>query len=84
MAIVIEVKSKLKEIIDIGKSGKNFGNGRFIRNILEKARVKQASRLVQNQLLKTCEIDYLKPEDFELPAKESGRIKPIIYYYIIL
>ena len=38
---ISKCETKLKEIIRMGKIGeKNFGNGRFIRNVLEKARIK--------------------------------------------
>lgn len=59
---------KIKEIIAIAKSKeKNFGNGRFVRNILEKARMKQATRLVNEDKMYGENIKILKPEDFELP-----------------
>ena len=59
-------EDKLKQIFQQGVLEQNFGNGRFVRNVLEKARVKQASRLVNNNLLNSEELNVLKPEDFEL------------------
>ena len=63
-------KDTLKEIIQIGKNNKNFGNGRFIRNVLEHALINQANRIVTENKLDTDEINKLLPEDFELPEVE--------------
>lgn len=70
---ISKCSKKLLEIIKIGKQNKNFGNGRFIRNILERARVKQATRIVKENKLNSDELNVLMPDDFELPTKvEAG------------
>ena len=43
----IDFKNKVQEILEKEKLEPNFGNARVIRNILEKAYLKQASRLSQ-------------------------------------
>lgn len=64
--------NKIRELITIGKrQDKNFGNGRFIRSILEKARMKQASRLVAEDKLFGENLRLLKPVDFEIPKVEG-------------
>jgi hypothetical protein len=51
----------------------NFGNGRFARNLFEKARMKQASRLVAMNVDNVTkeEISMLLADDFEMPV--SGK-----------
>ena len=57
----------------------DFGNGRFARNIIEKARLKQAQRLIKVDIPNvSCEeIKALLPEDFELSEKQSPSINKI-------
>ena len=65
-------EDKIKEIITIGKNNeKNFGNGRFVRNLLEKARMQQASRLVKEDKMFGENLKILKPDDFELPTYQK-------------
>lgn len=64
-------KSKLKQIISMGKQQKNFGNGRFVRNVIEHARIKQATRIVNENKLNGDEINTLLPVDFELPQNNE-------------
>lgn len=66
-----ECEEKIKNIIKLGKNSKNFGNGRFIRSMLEKARMKQATRLVNEDKMFGENLNILKPEDFELPKVEE-------------
>lgn len=62
---------RLREIIKQGKQSKNFGNGRFVRNVLERARVKQASRIIKENKLDSDELNMLEPVDFEIPEKSE-------------
>ena len=67
---------KLEEVFEIAVNNPNFGNGRFARNVVEKARMAQAERL--------CAMDYdavtskvlstLIDEDIEMPV-ESEKVK---------
>jgi len=56
----------VKSIITSGCRQENFGNGRYVRNILDKAKMKQASRLVATnaKTLGNNDICALKNEDF--------------------
>lgn len=63
--------SKVDDIIRCTMHSENFGNGRFIRNLFEKAKMRQASRLVE---LVGTDVDdnYIRAlvaDDFEMPAE---------------
>lgn len=68
---ISQSEEKIKEIISSAKNLKNFGNGRFIRSMLEKARMKQASRLVKENRLNAENAKILLPQDFEMPKVEE-------------
>lgn len=69
---ITQCEEKIKEIITIAKNNeKNFGNGRFVRNILEKARMRQASRLVKEDKMYGENLRILKPDDFEKPTYQE-------------
>ncbi len=58
----------------------DFGNGRYIRNLIERAKMKQATRLVQmNPQQMTREtVTYLESEDFEFPQKPQTNKRRLI------
>ena len=64
-------EDKIKNIISIGKNQENFGNGRFVRSMLEKARMKQAGRLIMEDKLFGENLRILKPDDFEISKPEE-------------
>ena len=73
------VKDKLVPILEKAAKNPAFGNGRFVRNMIEKAKMKQASRLVQGDVsaVTIAQIQTLTAEDFEEPegaGKEEKRI----------
>ena len=70
---ISQCEEKIREIISLNKDDKNFGNGRFVRNILEKARMKQATRLVNENLLHTSKMRELLPEDIDMPIKKADK-----------
>lgn len=61
---------KLKKAIIVARGAKDFGNGRFVRNIFEKSVLKQAARLMQdtkkaeNSTFTKEELTTIKAEDF--------------------
>lgn len=67
-----DCQDKIKQIIRLGKREKNFGNGRFVRNMLEHALVNQATRLVNENQLNDEHISTILPQDFELPKTEKS------------
>ena len=46
MRIADEPALKLENIFDVAKRQPDFGNGRYARNVIEKAQVKHAAKLV--------------------------------------
>jgi AAA+ superfamily predicted ATPase len=79
LKLAADVKEKLKPIYEAAMKDHDFGNGRFARNIFEKAVMKQASRLVAMDVdeVTSAEVGLLIADDFEAPAaasKEKRRI----------
>ena len=67
---------RVKSIIASGCRQGNFGNGRYVRNILDKAKMKQASRLVaKNSLFITNDnINILTSDDFDFLTPEYMKV----------
>lgn len=63
------VCEKLTPIFEIAMKQGDFGNGRYARNLFEKAVMKQATRLVAMDVdnVTDRDIEWLLPEDFEVP-----------------
>ena len=69
--------NKLALLFDSAKKSPDFGNGRFVRNALEKARMAQAGRLLGSDIDSLTNADLLTicEEDIEtLPAKSAEAI----------
>jgi adenylate kinase family enzyme len=64
-----ETKDKLTQIFSEAIKHKDFGNGRFVRNIYEKAKMKQAGRLIamNPDAVTNVDITTLTSEDFDVP-----------------
>ena len=76
MTLSADINDKCREIFEQASKIDNIGNGRFVRNLLEQAQMKQASRIMQEYNGK--EIDRhilleLKAEDFEVNAVKQYR-----------
>jgi len=73
------VREKLLPIYESALKTEDFGNGRFARNMLEKAVMNQASRLVSMDIDSVTgnDIEMLSADDFEAPAAKP-RTKPTI------
>ncbi len=63
------VDSKVRTIVRQAMSIKDFGNGRFIRNMFEKARMAEASRIMamDDNDVEADTINTLIADDFEIP-----------------
>lgn len=70
----------IKKHIAGAKGKKDFGNGRFIRNLVESARVKQATRLVESDMLNLSNAFELLPEDFGEPIKTKNNFLMGFHY----
>lgn len=64
-----EALTKLSEIFDTARKDKDFGNGRFVRNMIEKSRMEQASRLVKMDFdsIKKSDLLTISSEDIQAP-----------------
>ncbi len=67
-------EEKCRAIFEIACKNAEFGNGRFVRNVLEQAIIKQSSRLVseyRNNNVDKKMISVLSASDFEINAAET-------------
>lgn len=66
LKISAEVVEKCRKIFAEVYRKKNFGNGRFVRNLLEQAILNQSQRILrENKKVSRDELLTLKPEDFD-------------------
>ena len=72
-------REKICAIFEEARRQSDFGNGRFARNLVEKAKMAQAQRLMQKDIdcLTDKDLRLLLAEDFEAPTKKSTEILPI-------
>ena len=70
MILADDAKDKLREIFGIALKESDFGNGRYVRNVLEKAKMAQASRLVAMDYgsVSSEDIKTIVASDIEMPA----------------
>ena len=68
-----EAEEKLLSIYADARKDKAFGNGRFARNLLEKAKFNQANRFMQKDLrfVSNDEICTLAADDFDYEIKKE-------------
>ena len=61
---------KLEKVFDAAKANEDFGNGRYVRNIFEQAKMNQASRLLEMDFesITTEEITTIMADDIVIPA----------------
>ncbi len=67
--------SKLNAVFESARSSSDFGNGRFARNVIEKAKMAQANRLVtmQPEDITDCDIVTIHAEDIEAPIPHQEK-----------
>ena len=68
------VEEKCMEVFKRAAKQKDYGNGRFVRNLLEQAMLAQSSRLAmgyKNSRISRKSLITLKPEDFEVNASKQ-------------
>ena len=65
-----EAERKLLGVFNTAKSTSDFGNGRYARNVIEKAKMRQATRLLEKgfDLVTSEDLTTLRAEDIEIPA----------------
>lgn len=74
-------REKLSGIFEKARETSDFGNGRFARNLVEKAKMSQAQRLMQKEpdRITDHELTTLCAEDFEAPVWSAPRAGGIGY-----
>lgn len=78
MEFMEDAKKKLETVIGAARIQEDFGNGRYVRNIVEKARMAQASRLVKMDMdsLSSQKLTAIYGEDIpDLPTEKKGMRK---------
>ena len=77
MKIDNDAYDKLTKAFDIAKANEDFGNGRYVRNVFEQAKMNQASRLLEKDVeaITTEEITTITADDIVIPeiAKPQKR-----------
>lgn len=76
--LTVGAQKKLGELFEEARKDSDFGNGRYVRNVLEQAKMAQASRLLRMDLDAVTKEDVatLTEEDIRIPetaAKEPAR-----------
>ena len=69
-----EAEKKCRGIFESACKNEEFGNGRFVRNVLEQAIIKQSSRIVsecQNETYDKKIISTLSASDFDINAAKT-------------
>lgn len=71
MQFTDEAKVKLKDLFIESKKSADFGNGRFVRNVFEKAKMEQANRLVNMNYADVTDgvLSTLTASDIVIPEK---------------
>ncbi len=70
---------RIKGIMEEASTQSDFGNGRYVRNVIEKARMAQSSRLVRMDFdsISQDDIKTIRAEDIEIPVKAKKTVNKI-------
>jgi Holliday junction resolvasome RuvABC ATP-dependent DNA helicase subunit len=73
------VADKLLPILSVAMNEPDFGNGRYVRNVFERAKMKQASRLISMDVdnITKDELIMLTADDFSPPPANRQKIEKI-------
>jgi len=79
IAFEAQAQSRLAAVFAAARSNADFGNGRYVRNVFEKARMAQASRLIAKGAdnVTAKDIATLCAEDIEMPGVQAKTEKRI-------
>ena len=74
MKIDKEARNKLERAFDEARTVADFGNGRYVRNIFEQAKMNQASRLLEGDIdeLTTEEVVTITADDIIIPKSTAA------------
>lgn len=70
---------KVREIMECAVREDDFGNGRFVRNVIEKAKMAQSSRLVHMDIESVTKDDVMRicAEDIDIPEINTKEVRRI-------
>ena len=79
MKIETSALEKLERAFDAAKNNTDFGNGRYVRNVFEQAKMNQASRLLEKdyESITSDEITTITEEDIVIPETKKGKMRRI-------
>ena len=79
MVIDEEAMDRIKGIMEDACTQPDFGNGRYVRNVIEKARMAQSSRLVHMDFdsISQDDIKTIRTEDIEAPVRVKKTVNKI-------
>ena len=80
LRITEEAMDKLKTIYEAACLRPGFGNGRFVRNMIERARIAQADRLLRSNVdaISSVDMQTIRAEDIEyVPERAASMTRPI-------
>lgn len=77
LTLTDEACDKLTKLFDTARTENDFGNGRYVRNVIEKARMAQATRLLSMEYdqIKSRDIVTITAEDIEIPERTPSAEK---------
>ena len=72
-----DAREKLHDVFSIALKEDDFGNGRFVRNVIEKAKMAQASRLVAMDYsnITSEDVKTIVASDIEMPVTKIKTVK---------
>lgn len=78
-----QAREKLTAVFETARRQADFGNGRYVRNMIEKAKIAQATRLIAADYESVTQKDIITlcAEDIETP-KFSAQVKPKIGFSV--
>jgi hypothetical protein len=82
MKIDKDAYDKLTKAFDIAKANEDFGNGRYVRNVFEQAKMNQASRLLEKdfETITTDEITTITADDIVITEVKKTEKRRIGFY----
>ena len=77
-----DARTNIRTACAIAKTQEHFGNGRYVRTLIEKAKMHQACRLMQINYASICDEDIvtLQGEDIEIPPQKQSKQRRIGFY----
>ncbi|MBO7632049.1 MAG: stage V sporulation protein K, partial [Lachnospiraceae bacterium] len=71
---------RITRVCASARAEKDFGNGRFVRNIIEKAKMAQAVRLLEKDydLITEEDVATICAEDIEIPENATPTLKKVV------